>query len=149
LNPTSSTTIDLRKASNTLRGSATATSHPVFQTIDAYFASSKGDLISPRVGNKAIGSFATDATLTIPTISIQADASTEQATGACMPGAPYSVYIRRGDFSNSATFYGTSGGGGLIGVNMTTWNVMANDRLLVTCKYATGDRVRATGFAVD
>jgi hypothetical protein len=149
LNPVSMTTIELRKASNKLRGTTTAVSHPLFQTFEAYFANSNGDLVSPRVGNKVNSAFATDATLTIPAISIQADASTEQATGACMPSAPYSVYIRRGNYSDSETFYGTSGAAGLIGVNMSTWNVMINDRLLVTCRYPSGDRVRMGGFAVD
>jgi hypothetical protein len=140
-------TIELRKASNALRGTATA-AWTRFMTFEADVVNSSGDTVDVRSGNKLGGSFATDANITIPSISVAGDASSEQVNGLCMPNAPYSVYVRRGDFSASETHYGTTNGTGTLTSLFMAFNLMLTDKILLTCRYGSGDRVAVGGYVV-
>ncbi len=147
LNTGATATIELRTAANALRGTA-AGAWSTFAFFDAEFVNSSGDPVSVKSGNKVVGSFATDANVTIPTISVGGDASSEQVTGQCMPNTPYSVYVRRGNFSATETQYGTTNATGNLTSLFMVFNLMQTDKILLTCRYGTGDRVEVGGFVV-
>ena len=145
LNNGTSATFELRSAANALRGTASAAWSPTCCSLRAAFVDSLGDAVDVRATNKVIGSFAGDAVITIPAITITANASTDQATGFCMPNAPYSLLIRRPDYSASLFRYGAANGSGNLSVGLAGWNVQLNDKLYLTCRYPTGDQVQAYG----
>jgi len=148
LNVGTTATFELRKSNNDLRATASASWYSAYGGIQTFFSDSSGNFVPVRATNKVIGSFATDALITIPAIAFTADVSSDQATGACLPNAPFSLYIRRSDYSASQSRYGTTNGTGALALNLSTWNVQTTDRSLLTCRYAAGDTVAANGLTV-
>ena len=142
LNNATSATIKLRRANGVLRATANLSwSASVFLS-EGSFANASGDLVDVSAGNKVVGSFATDATFTVPAIAVAGDASTDQVTGHCMNNVPYRlVVIKPGIGSNIA--HGTTNGSG--NVSATISGLELSSKLTLTCRFATGDVIEAIG----
>ena len=92
--------------------------------------------------DKVTGGFASDADITIPDIAVSAVASTDVVSGQCMANASYALYVRKNDYSDSDTRYGTTNASGQFSVDVTsTVNLASRDWLSLTCRYPSGDRV--------
>jgi hypothetical protein len=138
-------TLTLRDAGSTLRGSL------MFQgDNDGYFdgyLQSAGTLVLPRVTDKVIGSFASDAMVTVPNIVVTGVASTNVVSGTCMPNRPYNLYARRADYSDSIQRYGTTDGSGHFSQDLTAdINLLNGDPLQLTCMFPDGDRITGLGY---
>jgi hypothetical protein len=107
-----------------------------------------GAPVYPVATNKVTGSFATDANVTIPNITVNGAAATDVVSGACMASQGYYVFARKPDYSDSAYAYGTTSGTGAYSTDLTSqMNLAAGDYISVTCKYDTGDQVMREGVS--
>lgn len=148
LNIGTTATIELRTSANGLRGTASGNWGQLSDIFYSSFVNTDGDLVAVRSTNKVIGSFATDATVTIPSSTLTADASSNQATGSCMANVPFSLFVRRADYSAQTTAYGVTNGSGTFAISLGGYDVQLADKPLLSCRYPSGDIVQTGGSVV-
>ena len=134
-------TLTLKTGTGTVRGSARVQGD-AGNYFDGYFFASSGNVVLPRPADKVTGSFASDATITIPDITVTGVASTNVVSGSCMANRPYMLFARKADYSDYAYRYGTTDGSGHISLDLTAdINLAKYDPLQFTCMYVNGDRI--------
>ena len=138
-------TLTLETAGSAVRGSATVQGSYT-GSFSGYFATSTGNSLLPRATDMVIGNFASDATITIPDITLGGVASTDAVTGHCMANRPYQLFARKADYSDYTYRYGTTNGSGNFTVDLSAdINVANGDPLQMICMYGNGDRILRDG----
>jgi len=141
LNYGQSATLTLKSSTNAVRGTALVVGDNG-NGFDGAFTTAGGSSVRARMTDKVTGGFASDADITIPDIAVSAVASTDVVSGQCMANASYALYVRKNDYSDSDTRYGTTNASGQFSVDVTsTVNLASRDWLSLTCRYPSGDRV--------
>lgn len=142
------TKLELRTSAGVLRGRAYLAPQDSWGGVYGSFATSAGSPVYPRTGDKVVGDFAIDAKMTIPGITITADAATDIVTLTCpgMAGQGARIWVRKRDWSGFADRVGVANASGV-----RAWDVSADidlvrgDRLEGTCRYDTGDEIARDG----
>jgi|GEM_PF-2793113 len=134
--PTGTQTVQLRTAAGTLRAS---TSFTTTQDCGGAFGSFRkdGQKVAVRVGNTISANFASDASLTWPTMSVGGSGST--LSGRCVNDAGYVVFIYRGGFGTTASGR-TDGTGHFTATPL--WTFQGGDKLNLICETRRGDQIR-------
>lgn len=136
-----SATLTLKLSTNAVRGTALVVGDDGNSFYGA-FTSAGGSSVRVRKTDKVTGGFASDANITIPDITVSAVASTDIVSGQCMANASYQLYVRKDNYSDSDTRYGTTNASGQFSVDVTsTVNLVAHDWMELTCRYPSGDLV--------
>jgi hypothetical protein len=139
-------TITERTAAGTLKGSG----HGIGSTFGGDFSVQLADknnaTVLTRPGDRVSGSFASDATLRIPRISVKANSSTDTVTGNCRPHMPFSVFASNKGGGGDSLQTGTTAADGTFSVDMSsgssaTFDLKAGDGVVLRCRFASGDRV--------
>lgn len=87
------------------------------------------------------GSFATDASLTIPALSVVGSSVTDTVDGTCLPNGRYQLTWANGPLQGSTK--GVADGQGHLTVDLSTtiWVLVGGDPLDLLCLTVRGDRV--------
>jgi hypothetical protein len=147
LNP-GSTELELQTGAGAVRGRAYLSPEGVGGGSNGAFRTGAGTLIYPRAGEKVVGDFAPDATMTIPLISIAAAAATDVVTLTCpgMAGQGAYIYVRKADYTDSAYRYGTTNASGVRTFDVTAdIDLTAGDNLYGRCRFDSGDEIGRHG----
>jgi len=149
LNPGQEATITLRSGSGNFRGSMTV-ENGLYLTFEGFFRNSAGSIVRARAGDRVVGTFAGDATLTIPDITASGVPSTDAVTGHCLPNKPFKLFATHANYSDSAYREGTTDASGNFTRDLTAdMNLVAGDILELTCRYATGDQVHRVTYVTS
>ena len=141
VNPAQVVTLTLKDSLGNVRGSATAQGD-YLGFFYGDFATGVGEPVLPRKTDRVVGSFGSDANVTVPDIRLSGVAATDVVTGACMAGVPFELFARKADYGDYVYRYGTTDSGGNLTRDLTAdVNLAKGDVLRLTCRYTTGDRV--------
>ena len=144
--PNQTVTVKLKTAGGTLIGSGSDATNSRNTNFRVELKNSSGEPVYPRVGNKATSNIASDASLTVPTITLaMADADT--VSGHCFNNGQVYVYLEHYypsyDWTDGYTSSNSSGNFSIDIANMsnTSFVPAAGDRYEVDCHNAKGDIV--------
>jgi hypothetical protein len=143
--PNSHLTVKLKTAGGTLLSTAEDFLSARSTSINADFMNSSDQPVYPRPGNKVTADFASDASFTLPSITLTHDA--DSVSGHCSANSWVYVYVENGAPSYDWTEgYATSNSNGnfsiaLADMSQPTFVIGANDRWEVDCQNKKGDMV--------
>lgn len=148
MNMAETATITLKTAAGIVRGRAGVGPDGYDGDYQGYFRTSAGAVVRPNATDKVSATFASDANVTIPNITVAGNGSTNVISGTCMAFQGFYVYARKPDYSDSASRYGTTNGSGVFSVNVgADMNLAAGDYISVECKYDNGDEIQREGVS--
>jgi hypothetical protein len=138
------TELELRTSAGAVRGRAYLAPGGSETYATGMFRTGAGTAVYPRAGDKVVGDFASDATLTVPAITVTADPGSDVVTLTCpgMTGQGAYISVRKADYSDSAYRSGTTNASGV-----RTWDVTADidlaagDVLYGKCRFDSGDEI--------
>jgi hypothetical protein len=149
MNPGEQATLTLRSAVDAVRGRAYVAPDDDDGNYGGYFRTGAGGTVYPRATDKVAATFATDATMTVPNVTVAGNATSDVVSGICMPNQGFAVFARKPDYSDSATGYGVTSGSGAYAFDVTSqMNLVAGDYISVRCKFDTGDEVGREGVVL-
>jgi len=112
------------------------------------FLDGSNDPVRAKVGDVVEATFATDAHLTLPTITATIAKSTDRVTASCgLPNVGVEVDVHTRDLSKYQSRVGFTNGSNVYVANFATapaYNIVSGDKVDVYCKLATGDIVAKT-----
>ena len=108
-----------------------------------------GDLVRALPGDKVqTTGIASDASFTIPAITIATNLATDVVSGVCLPDRPYQISAWSENHRREASRSGVAGGAGQFRKHLTSdMNLKAGDFVEVACRFVTGDYVSRIAVA--
>jgi hypothetical protein len=148
------TTMTLYNSSMTVRGTAAVTGAPADGTFSGKFRNSHSTAVTVRPGDYVQSTIASDASFTVPDISVTADVDTDVVNGRCGDGSGMDNVLvglyRSGDRQGWANWSLEPDG------TFSFWfadendfyiqpaDVMHGDNLVVTCERTSGDEIETS-----
>ncbi len=146
MNPGEAATITLMTSGNAVRGRAYVGADQYTGGYTGLFRTTTGATVYPVPANKVSASFASDALITLPSLTLTGAASTDVVSGVCM--ATQGVYIYAYSDTDSASGYTTSNGSGAFSMDLTSqMDLHAGDYISAKCKFDNGDEVLKEGVS--
>ena len=142
--------VELRDASDVLKGRAHDGGSAWSGSIHTYFGEDDdGDLVRALPGDKVqTTGIASDASFTIPAITIATNLATDVVSGVCLPDRPYQISAWSENHRREASRSGVAGGAGQFSKDLTSdMNLKAGDFVEVACRFVTGDYVSRIAVA--
>lgn len=135
----------LRDHNGVLKAKSQATASPLFGTTVLYFGEWRKQSypVNVRAGDRITGTYAPDGTMIVPRVTTTPNAGTDEISGHCFNNALFEVNARHNDGSDSAYYDGTTGATGNFNIDITTnnatYDLLANDEILLQCQNSKGD----------
>lgn len=136
------TSVKLTTSTGVARGATVLSSAAERTLTTGMLVSAAGVAVTARVGDKVSASFAADTAMTIKAQTLAADVATKVVSGICPAGRPLLVTIWRDALY--AQFSGACAGDGTWAVNVTSYGLQADDKVVLDTRTGAGDIVRTT-----
>jgi hypothetical protein len=143
-----SVTTTLTSAAGAVRGKARSTPDHAFGTFTGIFATSNGQVAYVRATDRVSSTVASDASFTVPQITVAGHAATGMVSGRCLPNRTVLVAANDPTFTRvpySASTTTMAGADGSFSADMaaggTGFVLTAGDRVDATCSTPAGDAV--------
>jgi hypothetical protein len=109
--------------------------------------------VNIRAGDRIVGTYASDATMTVPDVVTTPHAGTDRISGHCFNNAYFAVEAIHNDSSgDSASYDGTTGANGFFNIDITTnapaYDLKSDDLIFLECENNRGDVIGNTLFGL-
>jgi hypothetical protein len=108
--------------------------------------------VNVRAGDKIVGTYAADGSMTVPSVSTGKNAGTDRVSGHCFNNAFFEVSAHHQDGSDSAYYDGKTGANGNFNVDITannaTYDLLTDDVILLACRNNRGDTIGTSLFGL-
>jgi hypothetical protein len=147
-------TMTLRKNDGTLKAKTQVSASALFGSTVIFFGEWRKNAypVNVRAGDKFVGTYASDATMTVPPVTATGNAGADTISGHCFNNAYFEVSARHNDGSDSAYYDGTTGANGSFNIDITTnnpaYDLLANDEILLQCRNGRGDSIGNSAFGL-
>jgi hypothetical protein len=139
LNPNASGDLDLTDSGGALLAEAGGTGNALGEVEELLW---RRGAVATAASQRVIGSFASDASIVIPNLELEANAATDGVTGRCLGNTSYRIEVQ-GSADRFVSRTGTTGSDGSFAEDFTVapFDIQPVDTATVFCRYGTGDEV--------
>ncbi len=144
--------MSLRNKNGNLKAKSQASAAPLFGSSVVFFGEWRKQSypVNVRAGDRVVGTYASDGTMIVPSVTATPNAGTDRISGHCFNNAAFEVSARHNDNSDSAYFDGTTGATGTFNIDITTnnpaYDLLSNDEILLECQNSKGDLIANSLF---
>lgn len=146
--------MSLRDGNGNLKAKTQSSAAALFGSEIIYFGEwrKQSYAVNVRAGDRIAGTFASDATITVPRVETIPNAGTDRIRGHCFNNAFFEVSARHADGSDSSYYDGTTGANGTFNIDITTnnaaYDLLSDDEILLQCQNSHGDSIGNSFFGL-